>query len=46
MCLNIGPDDERFLMLRVSGLGGDIGGVGRFILVENWFTELRERLGN
>jgi hypothetical protein len=46
---DIGPDDERFLMLRVSGLGGDTdddSGGSRFVLVENWFTELRERLGN
>ena len=42
---DIGPDDERFLMLRVSGLGGDAGG-GRFILVQNWFEELLERMGN
>ncbi len=43
---DIRPDDERFLMLRVSALGGDTGGGSRFILVENWFTELLERLGN
>ncbi len=42
---DIGPDDERFLMLRASGPSGDTDGGGRFILVENWFTELRERLG-
>ncbi len=43
---DIGPDDERFLMLRLSSASsGDSGGGGRFILVENWFTELRERLG-
>ncbi len=40
---DIGPDDERFLMLRVSGL---TGGDSRFILVENWFEELRERMAN
>ena len=43
---DIGPDDERFLMLRIAGPADDTGGGGRFILVENWFTELRERLGN
>ncbi len=43
---DIGPDDERFLMLRVSGLGGDSGGDRRFILVQNWFEELRQRMGN
>ncbi len=41
---DIGPDDERFLMLRNSGVGGDNG--GRYILVMNWFEELRERMGN
>ena len=41
---DIGPDDERFLMLRVLGFGGDSGD-SRFILVVNWFEELRERLG-
>ncbi len=43
---DIGPDDERFLMLRVSGLSGDSGGDSRFILVVNWFEELRERMAN
>jgi len=43
---DIGPDDERFLMLRNSALGGDNGGGGRYILVQNWFEELRERMGN
>ena len=42
---DIGPDDERFLMLRLS-VGGDTGGGGRLILVQNWFEELRERVGN
>ena len=43
---DVGPDDERFLMLRMAGLGGDNGGGGRYILVVNWFEELRERMGN
>ena len=44
---DIGPDDERFLMLRMStGSSGDSGGGGRLILVLNWFEELGERLGN
>jgi Tol biopolymer transport system component len=44
-----GPDDEQFLML--SGLGavaafsGDSGDT-RFILVQNWFEVLRQRMGN
>ncbi len=43
---DIGPDDERFLMLRLAGLASDAGGDTRFILVLNWFEELRERMGN
>ena len=44
---DIGPDDERFLMVRLSsGSSGDSDAGTRFILVENWFTELRERAGN
>ncbi len=43
---DIGPDDERFLMLRVRGIDDATGGDSRFILVVNWFEELRERLGN
>ena len=42
---DIGPDDERFLMLRLSS-GGDSGAGTRFILVENWFEELRQLFGN
>jgi hypothetical protein len=43
---DIGPNDERFLMLRtvLTLLGG--AGETRFILVENWFEELLERSGN
>ena len=48
---DIGPDDERFLMLRLGEGGGggdtdDDSGGSRFILVVNWFEELLERLGN
>ena len=43
---DIGPDDERFLMLRLAQGSGDAGGDTRFILVENWFEELRQRFGN
>ena len=43
---DIGPDDERFLMLRRVEAGSDSSGDTRFILVENWFTELRERVGS
>ncbi len=43
---DIGPDDVRFLMLRVAVNSGDVGVESRFILVQNWFEELRERVGN
>jgi hypothetical protein len=43
---DIGPDDERFLMLRFAGLGGETGGGTGFIWVQNRFTELRERESN
>ena len=43
---DIGPDDERFLMLRLAGNSGDTGVDSRFILVTNWFDELLERMGN
>ena len=42
---DIGPDDERFLMVRAAAMSPDSGGEVRIILVENWFTELRERRG-
>ena len=41
----IAPDDQRFLMIRLT-LTIPTGEIGRFILVENWFEELRERVGN
>ena len=40
----IAPDDQRFLMIRLT-LTVPTGESGRFILVENWFEELRERVG-
>jgi len=43
---DIAPDDQRFLMIRVAGLGGDPVADISVILVQNWFEELRQRLGN
>ncbi len=43
---DIGPDDERFLMVRVALASGESSGDTRFILVVNWFEELLERMGN
>jgi serine/threonine-protein kinase len=40
---DIAPDDERFIMQRV--IGSDAGGVGSLILVENWFEEVKQRVG-
>ncbi len=42
---DIRPDDEKFLMVR-GAISRESSGDTRFILVENWFTELRERMGN
>ena len=41
----ITPDDQRFLTIRLN-LTVPTGESGRFILVENWFEELREQAGN
>ena len=40
---DVSPDDQRFVMLRGGGVETAQGDV---ILVTNWFTELRERMGN
>ncbi len=40
---DISLDDERFLMLR--GLGAGPESPANLILIQNWFEELRERLG-
>jgi hypothetical protein len=36
-------DDERFLMVRDDE--GDTQDAAKFVVVQNWFTELRERMG-
>jgi len=43
---DIGPDDEQFLMLRAMLTVPGGAGETRFILVENWFEQLRQRMGN
>ena len=43
---DIRPDDEQFLMVRAAVVSAESSGDTRFILVENWFTELRERVPN
>ena len=42
---NVTPDDQHFLILRVTATG-DESMTGRLIIVENWFEELRARVGN
>ncbi len=42
---NVTPDDQHFLILRVTATG-DQSMTGRLIIVENWFEELRQRVGN
>jgi serine/threonine-protein kinase len=44
---DISPDDQRFLMRRAvqPSEEGDQAGTRRLILVQNWFQELRERVG-
>jgi len=43
---DIGPDDERFLMVRFAPASFETSSDVRLILVQNWFEELRERVGN
>ena len=43
---DISPDDQRFLMIRLALGAGGAAGETRFILVENWFEEMRGRVGN
>ena len=42
---DIAPDDRQFLMVRSAVLGESCGD-SRFILVENFFEELRHRVPN
>ena len=43
---DIAPDDQRFLMGRFAGMAALSGDSRRFILVQNFFEELRERMAN
>ncbi len=38
---DVTPDDQRFVMLRIGGEPAS-----RPVLVQNWFEELRQRVGN
>ena len=43
---DIGPDDERFLMLRNSTASLDSSGDTRWVLVQNFFEELKRLVPN
>ena len=44
---DIAADDQRFLMRRrVAEAENEAGEPPRLILVQNWFEELRQKLGN
>ncbi len=43
---DIAPDDQRFLMIPLAGGPEGAYDDSRFILVENWFEELRQLVGN
>jgi Tol biopolymer transport system component len=42
---DVSPDGERFLFLLAGATAGAGSDQGRYILIDNWFTELEERLG-
>ncbi len=42
---NVTEDDQRFLMARVADVGSQQNR-GRLILVQNFFEEVRQRVGN
>ncbi len=39
---DVSPDDQRFVMLRLE----ERTAASQVVLVVNWFTELRERMGS
>ncbi len=41
---DVAPDDQQFVTLRLAVQASD--GASRFILVQNFFEELKERVGN
>ena len=42
---DIHPDDERFLMMRLAGVES-ASGAGQLIVVENWFEEVKQKMGH
>ncbi len=43
---NVSPDDQRFLMVRFAGSGDEDDAPGALIVVENFFEELKAKVGN
>ena len=47
---DVSPDDQRFVMLRIGGIADiaddDVDSETELILVQNFFEELRQRMGN
>ena len=41
---DLSPDGERFLMIKESGETDVTGPIGRIVLVQNWFEELKDRV--
>jgi dipeptidyl aminopeptidase/acylaminoacyl peptidase len=41
---DITPDDKRFLMVRLAAVN-QAPGAGQLVVVDNWFTELRAKMG-
>ncbi len=40
---DVSADDQRFVMLRINN---EDAAASELILVQNWFEELRQRMGN
>jgi hypothetical protein len=43
---DVSSDGERFLMARSTGMGKDETGITRFVLVQNFFEELKRLVPN
>ena len=43
---DVSSEGQRFLMIRFGGAGDDAATPNELVVVQNWFEELRERVGN
>ena len=43
---DVSNDGQRFLMIRIGAAGDDASTPNELVVVQNWFEELRERVGN